>query len=170
MSQSCEDHHGRSELNFPIFIVSLRFQSYLCDGLLQDITSRLPEITALSRGCRVFEEAYKKFRTRRDHFGAFLQKFPFSCSLGQMSLAAVLGSVLVSGAQCLLLSNIPSPPFCLQSHFSFPVGRYFDFSNLIISTHYCLASFFLGGFFLISRFIVLSSDLLRNYWLLITNR
>ena len=74
MSQSCEDHHGRSELNFPILIVSLQFQSYLCDGLLQDITSRLPEITALSRGCRVFEEVYKKFRTRRGHFGAFLQR------------------------------------------------------------------------------------------------
>ena len=154
MSQSCKDHYGRRELNFPIFFVSLRFQSYLCDGLLQDITSRLSEITALSRGCRVFEEVSKKFRTRRGR-------------IGQMSLAAVLGSVLVSGAQCLLLSNIP--PFYLQSLFSFPVGRYFDCWKLIISTHYCLASFFFFGFFLIFRFIVLSLDLLRNYWLLITN-
>ena len=74
MSQSCEDHHGRIGLNFSIFIVSLRFQSYLFDGLLQDITSRLPEIIALSRGCRVFEEVFQKFRTRRGHFGAFLER------------------------------------------------------------------------------------------------
>ena len=64
----------RREFNFPIFTVSLRFQSYLCDGLLQDITSRLPEIIALSRGYGIFEEVYKKFRSSRGHFGAFPQR------------------------------------------------------------------------------------------------
>ena len=64
----------RRELNFPIFIVSLRFQLYLCDALLQGISSRLPEIIALSRGRWVSEEVYKKFRRRKGHFGAFPQR------------------------------------------------------------------------------------------------
>ena len=40
----------RSVVKLPILSVGLRFQSYFCDGFLQEITARLQEIIALSRG------------------------------------------------------------------------------------------------------------------------